>query len=85
MGGIIGLRVWIFASMVAVGQLGTYLQIGMVVFLGARTPLTLFSLSFPFPSLLYPLHPTPIQRLPLSTWCSQEGPFPETPSRVEKL
>lgn len=81
MSGIIGLGVRSFASMAAVGHLlDTCLQIGMAVFLGGPAPLTLL-----FLSLLYSPHPTPTQLLPISTWCSQEGPFPETPRRVRKL
>lgn len=45
-GGFIGLGVWSFASMAAVGHLlDTCLQIGMAVFLGGPVPLTLSFLS----------------------------------------
>lgn len=54
-GGIIGLGVSIFASVAAVGQLDTYLQIGMAVFLGSPTPLTLLFLSLPSFTLFAPL------------------------------
>lgn len=84
MDGILGLGVGGFTLVAAVGPpLGTYYwQRERTRFLGAPPPLTL---PFSFPPPLFPLPQTPPQLLPISTWSSQEGPFPETPSGMGEL